>query len=171
MIVPRPSLLWLALAFGIGGCRSAPAQAIDRLDPEARASVARLDCAGVRELNSVFFARGSAALRLDADGPGGRVMRLRLDENVAVLERCPTITVRVFGYAHASEGETVDLALSQSRADAVRDHYLAGGIAADRVTDASGRGVAPEARVGTDTAERPPNGARRVDSIPSAPGP
>ena len=169
MTVAPPALLWLTLTLGAVGCRSAPARAGDRQDPGTRASVESLDCAEVRELSPVSFARGSASL--DPGDPSGARARRRLDETLAVLGRCPAIAVRVFGYADASEGETAGLALSQARADAVRDYYRAGGLAADRVADASGRGVAPEARAATDTAGRPPGGARRVDTVPSTPDP
>lgn len=164
-----PALSAVLLSVAVGACRSAPARPVDRLDVGARAAVERPDCAGIRDLDPVFFAEGSATLRLADVGPGGGSMRSRLDQNLAVLERCPAVTVRVFGYVAALDGGADAVALSQARADAVRDHYLDGGIAPERVTDASGRGAAPQARVATDTEPRPADRDRRVDTVPLVP--
>ena len=152
--MPIRALLCVA-AVALGACRSASLS--PTAPPDARTHAADPDCAQVVELRPAFFADGSASL----DGA-----RATLDENAAVLLRCPAVTVRVFGYAGDSEPDV--MTLSQARADAVRAAYLSRGVAADRVTDASGRGVAPQARVGTDTAPRPAGPDRRADTVPSA---
>jgi outer membrane protein OmpA-like peptidoglycan-associated protein len=108
----------------------------------------------VTELNSVFFEYGSDALTADA--------RVRLDENVEILRRCPEICVRILGYSDGVEPNA--LALAQARADAVRDYYVAQGIDADRLCP-EGRGVDPEANPKEDPGPGDSR-ARRADSIP-----
>ncbi|WP_420455064.1 PKD domain-containing protein [Rubrivirga sp.] len=114
-------------------------------------------CAGVAELNPVFFGYGATTLTADATG--------RLDENVEILRRCPDVCVTVNGYSDGSEPGDA-LRVSQARADAVVQYYVGQGIAADRLR-AVGRGVDPDAN----SKEDPGPGdsrARRADSIPSS---
>ena len=154
--MPARSLLAALAALSLASCRSAPV-AGGGAAPEGPA------CADVRELDAAYFAGGSADLA-PAAGRG----RGPLAANVAVLLRCPAVTARVFAYA--ADGEPDPVALSQARADAVRAYYVAGGVAAGRITAASGRGVAPQARVATDTTARPSAPSRRADTVPSVPG-
>ncbi|MEM6325480.1 MAG: PKD domain-containing protein [Bacteroidota bacterium] len=112
-------------------------------------------CADVSELNSVYFEFGSAALTADA--------RERLDENLDVLRRCSDINVLIRGYTDDREDD--QLRLSQARADAIRDYYVANGIDMDRLR-AEGLGQDPNANSKEDPG--PGDGrARRGDSIPA----
>lgn len=113
-------------------------------------------CNTISELNPVYFGFGASTLTADA--------RSRLDENIEILRRCPTICVTINGYADDQETD-VDR-LSQRRADAARDYYVAQGIGTERLR-AVGRGQDPNAN----SKEDPGPGdsrARRADSIPSS---
>lgn len=108
-------------------------------------------CEEVTELNTVFFNSGMSTLTADAQS--------RLDENIAVLERCPDIRVQIIGYADSRERDPVRL--SQRRADAVRAYYEQNGIDGARLT-MEGRGVAPDDNFKEDRGAS----SRRVESIP-----
>ena len=113
-------------------------------------------CNTISELNPVYYGFGASTLTADA--------RTRLDENIEILRRCPSICVTINGYADDQETD-VDR-LSQRRADAARDYYIAQGIPATRLR-AVGRGQDPNAN----SKEDPGPGdsrARRADSIPSS---
>jgi outer membrane protein OmpA-like peptidoglycan-associated protein len=113
-------------------------------------------CATITELNPVYYGFGASTLTAAARG--------ELDENIEILRRCPSICVTINGYADDQETD-VDR-LSQRRADAVRDYYIAQGIPATRLR-AVGRGQDPNAN----SKEDPGPGdsrARRADSIPSS---
>lgn len=108
-------------------------------------------CDEVTELNTVYF--GSNASTLDAAATG------RLDENLAVLDRCPSICVQINGYTDSRERDP--LRLSERRAAAVEAYYTQNGIDADRLR-AEGRGVAPDDNYKEDRGA----GSRRAESIP-----
>jgi outer membrane protein OmpA-like peptidoglycan-associated protein len=114
-------------------------------------TVADAFCPAVTELNTVFFAPNSAVLTQEAQA--------RLDENIAVLIRCPEICVQILGYADSRERNP--MRISQARADAVHAYYVANTIAGERLV-ASGRGVAPDDVWKEDRGA----GSRRADSIP-----
>ena len=114
-------------------------------------------CDDITELNPVFFGYGASTLTADAMS--------RLDENIEILRRCPDICVTINGYSDGSEPGDA-MRLSQRRADAAMQYYVAQGIDADRLR-AVGRGVDPDAN----SKEDPGPGdsrARRADSIPSS---
>ncbi len=113
--------------------------------------VVDLFCPQVTELNTVFFAPGMTSLSAEAQS--------RLDENIAVLERCPDICVDIVGYADSRERNP--MRLSEGRADAVRAYYEANTISGDRLS-AEGRGVAPDDQYKEDRGA----GSRRAESIP-----
>jgi outer membrane protein OmpA-like peptidoglycan-associated protein len=108
-------------------------------------------CPQVTELNTVYFAPGMTSLSAEAQS--------RLDENIAVLERCPEICVQIVGYADSRERNP--MRLSEGRADAVRAYYEANTISGDRLS-AEGRGVAPDDQYKEDRGA----GSRRAESIP-----
>lgn len=108
-------------------------------------------CDQVTELNTVYFNSGMASLTAEAQS--------RLDENIAVLERCPGINVQIVGYADSRERNP--MRLSESRADAVRAYYEQQGIEGGRLTT-EGRGVAPDDNYKEDRGA----GSRRAESIP-----
>ncbi len=113
-------------------------------------------CTRITELNPVYYGFNASTLTADA--------RARLDENIEILRRCPAICVTINGYTDDQEGDQTRL--SQRRADAARDYYIAQGIDASRVR-ANGRGQDPNAN----NKEDPGPGdsrARRADSIPSS---
>ena len=113
-------------------------------------------CATITELNAAYFGFGASALT--AEG------RSRLDENIEILRRCPTICVTINGYADDQETDVDRLSLN--RANAVQAYYTQNGIAANRLR-AVGRGRDPFAN----SKEDPGPGdsrARRADSIPSS---
>jgi len=114
-------------------------------------------CDDITELNPVFFGYGATTLTADATS--------RLDENIEILRRCPDICVLINGYSDGSEPGDA-MRISQARADAVMNYYVAQGIDMDRLR-AVGRGVDPDAN----SKEDPGPGdsrARRADSIPSS---
>ena len=114
-------------------------------------------CDDITELNPVFFGYGASTLTADAMS--------RLDENIEILRRCPDICVTINGYSDGSEPGDA-MRISQRRADAAMQYYVAQGIDADRLR-AVGRGVDPDAN----SKEDPGPGdsrARRADSIPSS---
>ena len=116
-------------------------------------------CTDVSELNSVYFDFGSAALTADA--------RERLDENLDVLRRCPDICVLIRAYTDGREtGDQIRL--SQARADAIRDYYVAEGIDMSRLR-AEGLGEDPNAEPKEDPGPGDSR-ARRGDSIPATCG-
>ncbi|MEM8598948.1 MAG: PKD domain-containing protein [Bacteroidota bacterium] len=112
-------------------------------------------CDEVSELNTVFYDYESFALT--AAG------RMRLDENLDVLRRCPDLCVLIVGYADDQERRPLDLA--NDRADAVERYYIANGIDPARLTT-DGRGVAPDSRAKEDPLPGDRN-ARRAESIPA----
>jgi len=114
-------------------------------------NVVDLFCDEVTELNTVFFMPGMSSLTAEAQS--------RLDENIAVLERCPTIRTQIVGYADSRERDATRL--SERRADAVRAYYEQNGIMGNRLTT-EGRGVAPDDNYKEDRGA----GSRRVESIP-----
>lgn len=125
---------------------------------ETQITVVDTFCSSVSEFNSVYFEFGSPALTADA--------RERLDENLSTLQRCPDLCVLI--QAYTDDRETDQLRLSQARANAIRDYYIANGVDAGRLR-AVGLGEDPSAN----SKEDPGPGdsrARRGDSIPAACG-
>ncbi len=108
-------------------------------------------CDEVTELNTVYFESGMSSLDMEATS--------RLDENVAVLERCPAICAEILGYTDSRERNPSQL--SEARADAVRAYYEQNGIDDGRL-DAEGLGVAPDDNYKEDRGA----GSRRAESIP-----
>ena len=114
-------------------------------------------CDDITELNPVFFGYGESTLTADATS--------RLDENIEILRRCPDICVTINGYSDGSEPGDA-MRISQRRADAALQYYVAQGIDADRLR-AVGRGVDPDANPKEDPGPGDSR-ARRADSIPSS---
>ena len=114
-------------------------------------------CDDITELNPVFFGYGSTTLTADATS--------RLDENIEILRRCPEICVMINGYSDGSEPGDA-MRISQARADAVMNYYVAQGIDMDRLR-AMGRGVDPDSNPKEDPGPGDSR-ARRADSIPSS---
>lgn len=116
-------------------------------------------CDGITELNSVFFADGSAML--------DDVARRRLAQNVQILSACPRLGVTIYGWTdgcgtHRSDTER-DPALSGRRARAVARHYVQARIGPGQVLHRRGWGE----DVCSGKNETPDYRARRADSIPS----
>ncbi len=82
----------------------------------------------VAELGSdgVKFNEGSTAVAPESEG--------RLDRLVAILQRCPDAAVEIGGHTDSGGAAERNRALSQLRADSVRDYLVESGIAADRLT-------------------------------------
>ena len=114
-------------------------------------------CDDITELNPVFFGYGASTLTADATS--------RLDENIEILRRCPDICVTINGYSDGSEPGDA-MRISQRRADAALQYYVAQGIDASRLR-AVGRGVDPDANPKEDPGPGDSR-ARRADSIPSS---
>ncbi len=85
---------------------------------------------------------------------------------VATLRADPAVGVTLLGHTDATGPLAANIAISQQRADAVRDALIAGGIAADRIV---AKGMGPEQpRADNATAEgRSQN--RRVEAVITAP--
>lgn len=111
-------------------------------------------CDEVTELNTVYFDYEMSSLTDEA--------RSRLDENIEVLQRCPSICVVINGYADDTESDK--LRISERRADEVRAYYLANGVDESRVV-ARGLGEAPDSNSKEDPGPGDRN-ARRAESIP-----
>ena len=114
-------------------------------------------CDDITELNPVFFGYGASTLTADAMS--------RLDENIEILRRCPEICVTINGYSDGAEPGDA-MRISQRRADAAMQYYVAQGIDADRLR-AVGRGVDPDANPKEDPGPGDSR-SRRADSIPSS---
>jgi OOP family OmpA-OmpF porin len=118
--------------------------------------------------HDVFATRARAAPRPAVDACSG-VIRLRgvefefdraeitgvssvvLDTAIGELLKCPRVAVRVEGHTDSMGSDAYNQSLGQRRADAVRRHLVAGGVAAGRLTARSfgeSRPIAPN-----DTAE------------------
>lgn len=108
-------------------------------------------CDEVTDLNTVYFDRNMSTLDEEAMS--------RLDENIAVLERCPDICTIINAYADSRERD--GLRLSERRAAAVEAYYVQNGIDASRLR-ARGLGVAPDDNYKEDQGA----GSRRAESIP-----
>ena len=114
-------------------------------------------CDDITELNPVFFGYGASTLTADAMS--------RLDENIEILRRCPSICVTINGYSDGAEPGDA-MRISQRRADAAMQYYVAQGIDADRLR-AVGRGVDPDSNPKEDPGPGDSR-SRRADSIPSS---
>ncbi len=108
-------------------------------------------CDEVTDLNTVYFDRNMSTLDEEAMS--------RLDENIAVLERCPDICTIINAYSDSRERD--GLRLSERRAAAVEAYYVQNGIDASRLR-AHGLGVAPDDNYKEDQGA----GSRRAESIP-----
>lgn len=105
-------------------------------------------------LDDIAFAPGQASLRPAAKSSLGKL--------VAFVNRDPSKPIRIEGHTDSSGNPKANLALSQRRADAVRDALIAAGVPARRIT-AVGLGESqPVADNGTEEG-RARN--RRVDVI------
>lgn len=80
---------------------------------------------------SIEFPQASAEL-----GTGASPL---LDELVQIAADCPDAQIEITGHTDGSGDESMNLALSQARADAVADYMIAAGIPGARI-DASGAG-------------------------------
>ncbi len=85
-----------------------------------------------------------------------------LDQAIAAAKAGGTPSISVTGHADRSGAEDYNLSLSLRRADAVREHLIAGGITAEQIT-VSGRGEAEPAVPTPDGVKEPRN--RRVELI------
>lgn len=116
---------------------------VERVRPEI--------CETVQEFNTVYFAPESSQLSGEATQ--------KLGENVDVLSKCPTLSVRIEGFA--SRNEQNAQVLSKNRAQAVANFYEAEEISPDRI-ERSGEG--PVGEVGGKKGGDPQH--RRADSLP-----
>ena len=117
-----------------------------------RPATAELSCDDFVELNATFFAKNAATLREEG--------RQALQENLALLQACPDLEVRVEALAAPDERDAE--ALAAARAGAVEDFYVAGGIEPDRVLRAASLAQA-DAPVTTKSGL---SLLRRADSVP-----
>jgi outer membrane protein OmpA-like peptidoglycan-associated protein len=108
----------------------------------------------VLTLGDVLFAPDQATLTPDA--------RRKLEPLVVLLKAQPKRHIRIAGYADSRGEEASNLALSQRRADAVRDVLVGGGISAERIT-ARGYGEASPVESNMTAAGRKEN--RRVEVL------
>lgn len=102
-----------------------------------------------------FFKENSAALDSTA--------KETLDKQVAWLSQYPQVQVKIQGFADDPGGESANVALSQKRADAVRNYLISRGVSANRVTS-KGYGTQRKVRDCPDLACKAQN--RRVVTNP-----
>lgn len=148
------------VAWACASCRTAVPDPV--LDPETRADLNAVPCEDVRDLDSVFFARGSAALSDEA--------RHKLAQNLYLLRRCPGVRVAVYGYTDytAEETRAAD-ELSRARAEAVRSQYARGGLDPSQVWRVAGLGTDPASLLTEADVREGPARSRRADTIPTRP--
>lgn len=151
---PFAGLVGVAVGFG-GSAPEPPPPPPPPLEPEPAPEPVPETC-DVAELNTVYFASGSAAL--------DERTRSLLDENVDKLLEQPACNVFIEGYTDSSEGEEFGTGLAGQRVERVADYYLLAGISEARM-QLRNRGVA----VPDCSKEDPGPGCARnrfVESIP-----
>jgi peptidoglycan-associated lipoprotein len=133
------AVVLLSLAVSIEGCSSSPTGSGDSAggDSGTATQAAVPDTGGIGAapgteqdfmLNAgrrTFFAEGSAKLDDTA--------RVTLDKQAQWLGRYSQWKVKLQGFADDPGSETEQMALSQKRADAVKDYLIAQGIAPERI--------------------------------------
>ena len=143
MITPRPHPAMrpvpalasaLLLAYLCASCATAPRDgappvSVGLLSPEADAA----SCERVTEFNAAYF-----ELQSDVFMPG---VADELAESAKVLMRCPSVAVKIRGYADPRETDVGGL--SGRRAEAMQAFFLHAGVPADQIADVSGRGQDP----------------------------
>jgi outer membrane protein OmpA-like peptidoglycan-associated protein len=95
-----------------------------------------------RRLNNLTATRGAEGMQMTLDdiafAPGQAMLRpaakSSLGKLVAFVNRDPHQRIRIEGHTDSSGNTKANLALSQRRADAVRDALVAAGVAASRIT-------------------------------------
>jgi OOP family OmpA-OmpF porin len=100
----------------------------------------------------IEFEQSSAELRT-------AVMPL-LDELILIATDCPESVIVITGHTDSSGNEPGNVALSQARANAVRDYMTAGGIAASRL---SARGLGSAEPLAPETSAQARRLNRRID--------
>jgi len=115
----------------------------DRFDRCARTPLgARVDARGCWVIEDTVFDLGSADIRADRSEP--------LEAVFLVLAKNERLRVRVDGHTDDRGGADYNMALSQRRADSVRDWLVARGIAADRLVTRAFGPARPAASNDTD---------------------
>ncbi len=105
-------------------------------------------------LNNIFFETGKAELRPESSP--------ELDRVVATLNENPKLTIEVDGHTDNVGSNTLNLKLSQDRADAVREYLIGKGIEPDRV---GGKGFGETKPVATNDTEDGRAKNRRVEFV------
>ncbi len=108
-------------------------------------------CRELAVLNAAFFGRNSSVLTDEA--------RAALSDNLAILNECPNVNVRIEGIA--APGERRPQRLSEDRARAVEQFYTDGGVTASRISTTGKGRVA-----GVTSKKEGTSQYRRADSIP-----
>jgi outer membrane protein OmpA-like peptidoglycan-associated protein len=106
-------------------------------------------------IKGIYFATGSAKVQ--------RRSRKLLDEAVVALSAYPTLRLRIEGHTDSRGDAEKNRALSQARAESVRDHLVSKGIEAGRI-EAVGLGDARPVADNKTAAGRAAN--RRIEFIP-----
>lgn len=108
---------------------------LDRDDrcPDVAGVVSEQGC-----LPTVVFERFSGAIRgIEFAPKSARIQRKSfkiLDEVAQLLAEYPSLSLEISGHTDSQGDPQKNMALSQARADSVRDYFIAKGIAADRLT-------------------------------------
>jgi len=104
-------------------------------------------------ISGIEFAQGTSVQL----APGSAAV---LDEAVAMLKKYPTVHIEISGHTDSSGDGAQNLALSQKRADAVRDYLIQRGIAASRLAS---KGYGSEFPIGNNATPEGKAQNRRVE--------
>jgi outer membrane protein OmpA-like peptidoglycan-associated protein len=106
---------------------------------------------------SIYFVTGAAKFAFPKLAP--QKLQYALD----LMNKYPTLNLDIEGHTDNTGSATVNKALSQKRADAIKNFFLSKGIAADRIT---ATGFGSDKPVGDNKTAKGRQDNRRVEMLP-----